>query len=105
MHPNQTTATRSTSVARQDERTSTIILTAVPQVYPKMIFQNNIQNIPLLPRSVLPVALGVFLCLSTHSMVFRPGEASSSPGYTTVARPFSSSRRSPVHWRPVALAP
>lgn len=37
-------------------------------------------------------------------MVFRPGEASSSPGYTTVARPFSLSRRSPVYWTPVALA-
>lgn len=47
-------------------------LRRVHRYFPKE-FQTNIQNIPLLPRSVLPAALGVCLCLRTRCV--RPGES------------------------------
>lgn len=45
-------------------------LQRIHRCFPKY-FQKSFQNIPLLPRSVLPAALGVWLCLRTRCV--RPG--------------------------------
>lgn len=69
------------------------------------VFQNNIQNIPLLPRSVRASRPGVSSFASARTRWwFSQAKLRQVRRYTKVARPFSSSRRSPVYWKPVALA-
>lgn len=76
MHPTQRSAVKSKSVARWDERTSTIIFAISPQNSHTIFFQIS-RNLPLLPRSALPAVPGIVLCLNTRYV--RPGVRSSGP--------------------------
>lgn len=89
MLPTQHAATKSKSVARREERTSTIIFEAIPQMFPKS-FLNKYPKYPTAASQRSASRPGC-LPLPPRSMC-SAGRSSSGPGYTAVLRPLCSSQ-------------
>lgn len=94
MHPTQRSAVKSRSVARWDERTSTIIFAISPQIIPTRFSFKY----PEISHCCLAALCQPSRVLSSASAldVFGREEGRQVRNNTTVARPFSSSQQSPV---------
>lgn len=95
MHPTQQSAVKSRSVARWDERTSTIIFAISPQIIPTRLSFKY----PEISHCCLAALCQPSRVLSSASAldVFGREEGRQVRNNTTVARPFSSSQQSPVY--------